>query len=234
MLSCEDAFALGKAALAIDPAAFLAVGPIPTHGQDYTLPKGNPGGFKIFAEKAPNARGVRRVLEALSANSPHKGYVATFEQITGQIASGEVAGVLLTGGYPTNWVTPDLEKTLASCFVALIDILPSSLSDGADVLFPGATWAEKDGSFVSARNMAQGFSAAIPVRDGAFTEAAIAAAILDAAGQSGSPATLVPRPTAESIRESMTALPALADLVRSITIPAGTREVPADMQVVEL
>jgi hypothetical protein len=32
----------------------------------------------------------------------------------------------------------------------------------------------------------------------------------------------------------MTALPALADLVRSITIPAGTREVPADMQVVEL
>ncbi|MCC6659773.1 MAG: (2Fe-2S)-binding protein [Phycisphaerales bacterium] len=69
MLSCEDAYELGRAALAIDADAVLAIGPVPTLGQDKVFPPGlkadDPKAFVMRAEKAPNARGVRRVLETL-------------------------------------------------------------------------------------------------------------------------------------------------------------------------
>src|SRR5690606_23821501 len=64
MLSCEEAFLLAKLAREFDPEATFAVGPIPVQGQDKTFP----GGYTIYAEKCPNARGVRRVLEAVSGH----------------------------------------------------------------------------------------------------------------------------------------------------------------------
>ena len=62
MLSCEDAYLLAKMILEHEPETMLAVGPVPHEGQDKTFP----GGYTMYAEKAPNARGVKRVLEMFS------------------------------------------------------------------------------------------------------------------------------------------------------------------------
>ena len=118
MLSCEEAFILGTAIRAVDAHAFLGVGPIPVHGSDKVFPAGmsenDPKAFKMYAEKCPNSRGVRRVLEALSKASPHKGYVATFDQFTSQLRSGEIAGAVITGNYPSDWTTDALLTALGS------------------------------------------------------------------------------------------------------------------------
>ncbi|CAN5789078.1 hypothetical protein BH11PLA1_BH11PLA1_16120 [soil metagenome] len=185
MLSCEDAYALAQAALAIDAKAFLAVGPIPTHGVDKVFPPDKPDGFKVYAEKAPNARGVRRVLEAISRSTAHNGYVATFDQITSQLASGEIGAALITGNYPSAWVTQPLMDALRSAFVVVLDTLPSALSSRADVLLPSVTWAEKTGSFENARGMLQGFDRAIPPLEGAKAEAQIGLELGNYAGGRG-------------------------------------------------
>ncbi len=167
MLTCEDAYLLGKMAVSLDPRAVLAVGPVPRSGEDKVLPAGlpesDPKAFKIFAEKAPNARGVKRVLEALAQTPASKGgSVASFEQFVSQCRSGGIAGAILTGNYPSDWVTDDLFKALEGRFTLVIDTLQSRLSGRADVVLPGATWTEKAGTFQSARDMLQAFEAAIP------------------------------------------------------------------------
>src|SRR5690606_11893552 len=68
MLTCEEAYLLARLARAVDPKAVLVVGPVPRRGQDRVYPPDAPPekAFKVWAEKAPNARGVRRVLEAVA------------------------------------------------------------------------------------------------------------------------------------------------------------------------
>jgi NADH-quinone oxidoreductase subunit G len=198
MLSCEDAFALGTAALAIDPQAVLAVGPVPTQGQDKVFPlgakDGDPKAFKMYAEKAPNARGVRRVLEALAAK--RAGAVLSFDQALGELAGGRVAGVLLSGNYPSEWATDALMQALDGKFVVLVDTLGANtgrLVQRADVVLPGATWLEKSGTFENARGMLQAFDQAIPVREGCKAEAQVGldlAAIVN--GGAGARAAIAP------------------------------------------
>lgn len=231
MLSCEEAFVLAKAALAIDAKAFLAVGPVPVMGQDKTFPPNKPDGFKMYAEKCPNSRGVRRVLEALSAATPHNGYVATFEQITTQLASGEIGAALITGNYPSTWATDAFVKAVEGKFIALLDTLPSALSDRADIVIPGATWAEKAGCFQNARNMLQAFEAAIPVRDGCTPEGQTALEIL-AEATGAKAAGLF---NAAEVRQQMAATgPALRPFATDVSLPVADVTQEADMEVVEL
>src|SRR5678815_3024975 len=107
-LSCEEAFLLATLARALDPAALLAVGPIPRRGSDKSFPPNAPEdkAFKVYAEKAPNARGVRRVLESIAG----AGKVATYEQFLdiAAKASGrdQIGAVILTGNYPGSTTGP--------------------------------------------------------------------------------------------------------------------------------
>lgn len=261
MLTSEEAYALAKAALAIDPKAFLAVGPVPIHGQDKTFPPNDPNGFKLFAEKCPNARGVRRVLGALSRRSPHNGYVASFEQITTQIASGEVGGVLLSGGFPSEWITPALESALngaaaghrpghnhtnshgsangrATPFVVAIDILPRWTTDHADIALPGVTFAEKSGTFENARDMIQAFEQAInPVTDGAKSEGQWALELLRAAGARGEDLGAAPGHAFNpaNARKAMAEhYPELSAFVTAVHMPSAEIVQSPDMEVVEL
>ena len=166
MLSCEDAYLLAKWVLAIDPKAELAVGPVPTHGADKTFP----GGFTMFAEKAPNARGVRAVLQALAAGrTVHD--AASFEKALG---AGAIGAAVITGNYPSDWVSNGLREALARVPFALIDTLPTALTAMAEVVLPGATWIEKSGTFENARNRLQGFDRAITPVDFAKGECQIA------------------------------------------------------------
>jgi NADH-quinone oxidoreductase subunit G len=174
MLPSEEAYALGQFILGMDPQATLGIGPVPFEGENKTFP----GGYTVWAEKAPNARGVRRALELLTSE------VHDYDQWLARLGSGEsnVQAVLLTGNYPSNWVTPSLKNAMHQRYVALIDILPSELSEEVDLLMPGASWAEKAGTFENIHNRLQSFDQAIPVIELAKTEGQIALDLMGFAG----------------------------------------------------
>jgi len=234
MLSCEDAFTLGKAALAIDPAAFLALGPIPTHGADQVFPTGSeashPKAFTVYAEKCPNSRGVRRVLEALSKPTTHNGYVANFDQICAQIKSGEVTGVIVTGNFPSTWATPAAVEALKGAFVVAIDTLPGPIADGADIVIPSVTWVEKAGSFENARGILQAFEQAIPAREGARSEGQIGLDLFAAARFRDRQEF-----NAGTVRTEMAALGGSLEVFASgVSMPSVAPQQEPDMAVVEL
>ncbi len=178
MLSCEEAYLLGALALEIDADATLAVGYVPFRGEDKVFPKtaSREEGFVMHAEKAPNARGVRRVLEALTSN------VVDFDDAAKQLGMGsgssDVGAVILTGNYPGEWAEKDFVKALDGKFVVLIDTHDRRARAEADVIIPGATWVEKAGTFENANNVLQAFEQAIPAVEGAMPEGQIALDLL--------------------------------------------------------
>ncbi len=171
MLSCEDAFMLATLAKRIDRDAVLAVGPVPVDGQDKSFPPGidpaDPKAFTMYAEKAPNARGIRRVLESF-------GPVTDFNDWVGQVKSGAIGATIVTGNYPSEWATGDVAAALTKPFLVLIDTLENNLFEQADIVLPAATWTEKAGTFENVKGMLQSFEQAIPVVGSAKAEAQIA------------------------------------------------------------
>ncbi|MFM9996460.1 MAG: molybdopterin-dependent oxidoreductase [Phycisphaerales bacterium] len=268
MLSCEEAFLLATLARAIDPKATLAVGPIPVRGQDQVFPPGakptDANAFVVAAEKCPNARGVRRVLESFGTKA------LAFDEFVRELGKGAFGGVILTGNYPSEWATDELMAALekprgtghkaqgTGLFVTLIDTLSSRLTDAADVVLPGATWVEKSGTFQNARGMLQAFEQAIPVIEMAKTEGQIALDLISVVAGSPAPAPAPQRiltpaapgrlpdgmevtaPRGElfdapAIRRRMAAAsPALAAFTTDVTLPPAEAPREADMAMVEL
>jgi NADH-quinone oxidoreductase subunit G len=168
MLSCEEAHLLGRLAAGLDDQAVVGVGPVPVKGQDQTFP----GGYTIYAEKCPNARGVRGALEPLGP--------LDFDTFEGRAADAKA--VVLTGNYPSDWVTNELASLVEDRFSVLIDTLPNRISDRVDVLLPGATWAEKAGTFENVAGRRQSFEPAIAVIELAKAEGQIALDLMAACG----------------------------------------------------
>ena len=154
MLSCEDAYHLVEWALAIDPQAILGVGPVPVRGEDKTFA----GGFTVCSEKAPNARGVRRVLTALAPGFKEA------DDFVAAVGSG-VGCVVLTGGYPSTWVTEAMVEAVGETPLVLMDLLPNRLTERASVLLPTASWVEKAGTFENRDGVLQCFERAIEPLD---------------------------------------------------------------------
>ena len=142
MLSCEDAWLLGQLVRSVDNEAIVGVGPIPIVGEDKTFKSG----FTIRSEKAPNARGVRRAL----------GDVLDYDEWKKQMSGADT--VVVTGNYPASWDTPEIAENQT---LILIDTIKNDLTDSADVFLPGATWAEKAGTFENYDNKLQLFERAI-------------------------------------------------------------------------
>lgn len=163
MLSCEDAFLLAEWARSVDPEAILGVGPVPTQGSDKTFP----GGFTISSEKAPNARGVRRVLSSFGG-SPLEA-----DAFFNQVQSG-VGCVVLTGNYPSAWVTEPIVDAIGETPLVMFETLPNRLTERAQVVFPAATWVEKAGTFENVNNTLQCFHRAITPVDYCKSESQIA------------------------------------------------------------
>ena len=252
MLSTEDAYLLGTMARAIDKDAVLAVGPVPRAGEDKTFP----GGYTIRAEKAPNARGVRRALEAIAG----EGNVPGFDDIVGRIGSTEFQGLIVTGNYPSEWVTEEFASACEGKSLVLIDTLPNRLTEQCEVFLPGATWVEKAGSFVNADERIQAFEQAIPPIGQSRSEAQIALdilAILSGEAEAGdAPKTIIEYPdampgqvptametaapigeryNAAMIRQRMASeYPALRPFVDEIHTPTVQIRQEADMELVEL
>lgn len=175
MLSCEEAYLLGQLALSLDPQAVLAVGPVPRQGEDKTFP----GGYTIHAEKAPNARGVRRALEALAGSADR---VLSFDAFLARQA--QVKALILTGNYPSAWATAQAAELVAGRFTVLLDTLPCAASKAANIVLPTATWLEKAGCFENVGGRIQSFEAAIPALEMTRSEGQVALDLLALSGTS--------------------------------------------------
>ncbi len=171
-LTCEDAYLLAKAARAIDPDARFALGPVPFRGEDKSYPNpaaGRP--FVVRAEKAPNARGVRRVLESF-------GPCADFDAFLADCKAGRVGSVLLTGNYPSEWATSETLDALRSARMVLIATHAGHADATAQVVLPGATFAEKGGTYENCDGLLQSFAQSIPTQHESKIEAQIAIDLL--------------------------------------------------------
>jgi NADH-quinone oxidoreductase subunit G len=223
MLSCEDAFELASWVLSLDPKAELAVGPVPFVGGDRTFK----GGFTMYAEKAPNARGVRRVLEALVASRQAK--VHDFASFLSALRSGGFGAAVLTGNYPSDWVTPALRDAALSTPIVLVDTLENALCNVAECVLPGATWMEKAGTFENAKGRLQAFLRAIEPVDFARSECQIGADLCasfeNQSSRSVNPAV---------VRSAMAAVPGLERFAKEVHVPDLSFEQPSDMQFAEV
>ncbi len=261
MLTCEDAWALATLAREIDPRAILGVGPVPCRGENQTFPPGvaddDPRAFTVYAEKAPNARGVRRVLAAVG------GETLEYDDFVRRIAGDEVGAVILTGNYTEGDWAPralaDAADRRHGRFVVLIDTLGGPLIDGADVVLPGCTWAEKAGTFENACGLLQAFEAAIPPVEFARSEGQTAFDLLAVLhGEAlASPRRvkvvvvdeqpgMVPQATevvlprsrlfnaAEVRAEMARATPALTAFASEVALPAPAARHEAEVEMVEL
>ncbi|HBZ96279.1 MAG TPA: hypothetical protein DEO57_00375 [Phycisphaerales bacterium] len=217
MLSCEDAWYLGRLVRALDPAATLVVGPVPVQGED----KSFPGGYTVRAEKAPNARGVRRVLAALG------GEVVEFDRV--REACSAANGLLVTGNYPSAWVTDDLLELVEDRFVVLLDTMPNRLVERADVFLPAATWMEKSGTFQNVDDRLQVFERAIEPVDYCKSEAQIAIDLL--AMHRDEPTTWF---NAALARQQLASEAGLSAFVTDVQQPVVEQKAESDMQVVDL
>jgi NADH-quinone oxidoreductase subunit G len=161
MMACEEAYLLGKYLRSVDPKCALVLGPVPSSGQNeefkhYITKKVT---FTIQAEKVPNRLGIERVMKYLGAPVLMLNELATSKTLK--------AGWIV-GGYLSNWVTDALK--LPKGLKVVQDILPNKLTETADVLLPGAAWAEKDGCWENHQGKIQPFVSAIAPPEGAMRE----------------------------------------------------------------
>jgi NADH-quinone oxidoreductase subunit G len=224
MLSCEDAFELASWVLALDPRAELAVGPVPVAGQDRTFK----GGFTMYAEKAPNARGVRRVLEALGARRGG-GAVHDAASFLAAVRAGKVGAAVVTGNYPSDWVTPDMRDACMNLPMVVVDTLENPLTAMAECVLPGATWVEKAGTFENAKGRLQAFLRAIEPVDFARAECQVGAD-LRAAFAGTRPAAVNPA----VVRAAMAKVPGLERFATDVHVPDLSFTQASDMQFAEI
>jgi NADH-quinone oxidoreductase subunit G len=173
-MSCEEAWLLAKFIREVAPQATLAMGPIPMVGQDDTFPKGNGRAtrFTIRAEKCPNKRGVEKILAAGG------GSTCAFDDFVKKASDGSFSAAWIVGGYPQEWVTPDLGKALAKIpLVFAQDIFPNAVTEAATVLIPSVSWAERSGSFINVDGKIQPFDAAITPLEGCRRDGQYLAAV---------------------------------------------------------
>ena len=231
MLSCEDAFLLARAVLAFDPNALLGVGPVPHAGTDRVLRDG----FTISAEKAPNARGVRRVLEAIANGTAGRAAVGSSvldaDAFLGALTSQGVGTVIATGNYPSVWVTDPMFQALSTRRLVLIDTLTTRLTAVAEVVLPSATWVEKDGCFENRTGRLQSFQRALVPVEFCRSECDIARGLAAAADSRGGQLL---HGDATAIRAAMAQLPGLGSFVTATHHPPQGDARESDMTLITL
>jgi NADH-quinone oxidoreductase subunit G len=173
-LTVEDAYLLAKYLRSLDPEAVLALGPVPVVGEDETFKNG----FTIRAEKCPNRRGVEKVV-AHFMNGPK-----TLDDVLPQIASGEIQGVWVTGGYKSDdWIDEKTAERLRKASLLVVqDLFASPLWERADIQLPGAAFAEREGSYVNFDDRLQSFKWAVRPPAGVATEGRLAWRLLKMPG----------------------------------------------------
>jgi NADH-quinone oxidoreductase subunit G len=158
-LTCEEAYLLAKYLKGLSGNVRLALGHVPIKGEDDTYPKdrrgrpAQPVKFTIRKEKCPNRRGVEVILRHF------QGEVIPCEEVWHAAGEGRLRAVYLAASYPPregSWITEAPAETLKRVpLVVVQDLFPSPASAVAKFVLPGATFAEKDGTFVNHAGLAQ-------------------------------------------------------------------------------
>ena len=167
MMTIEEAELAARWIRTFDPAAPLALGPVPREGEDQTFPgasqnagaspAANVGGdFTIRAEKCPNRRGVEKVLTKWC------GRVTSFDEFLEELPGNQVDALWVAAGYPHDWITKDQAARLTNLQTLVVhDLFPTPLSEVAHYVLPSAAWAERSGTFINATDHPQTFEATI-------------------------------------------------------------------------
>ena len=156
MMSCEEAWLLARFVRGIAPQAALACGPVPIQGTDKKFPKG----FLLPAEKCPNRVGIERIIKALG------GPTLRFEEFVRDAGTGKFKAAYVVGGYPGTWITAAQAASLEKIdYLIVHDLFPSPLSAVAAAHIPGASWAEREGTWMNCDGLLQEFERAIPPLD---------------------------------------------------------------------
>jgi NADH-quinone oxidoreductase subunit G len=109
-----------------------------------------PTKFTIRAEKCPNRRGVEEVLKHFHRDQE------PFDMLLADVQAGRLQAVYVVGGGPPGWLSADQMRLLARVPLRIVqDILSNELTEAAHVVLPGASFAEKDGTYVNHAGLAQ-------------------------------------------------------------------------------
>jgi formate dehydrogenase major subunit len=164
------------------------------------------------------------VLEKLSGSRPleYDAFIRTLQK-------GGVNGAIVTGNYPSDWVLAELADSLRNVFTLVIDTLPTRLTGIADVVLPGATWAEKAGTFENVKGRLQAFDRAIDPIDYCKSEAQIA---LDLLAEMTGESPWVYNPV--DTRQELAREHSMNEFITSVHLPKEDTAVESDMHVVEL
>jgi len=125
-------------------------------GEDDLYPKdvhgkpATPTRFTIRAEKCPNRKGVEAVLKHFMGN------VISFDSVLDQIGRGEIETLFILGGDPEGSISEANAAKLDKLKLLVVqDLLASAATSKAQFVLAGAAWAEKDGTFVNHKWLAQ-------------------------------------------------------------------------------
>ncbi len=153
-LTVEEAYLLAKYVREIDSQVQLVLGHVPQQGDDERFP----GGFTIRAEKCPNRRGVEEIVAKMGDGS-----LTTWPKFLERLNAGdEFSSVWLTGGYKSDWNDEsDAEKFASVGTLIVHDLFPSPLWNRATFQLPGASFAEREGSYVNHADRLQSFRWAV-------------------------------------------------------------------------
>ncbi len=163
-MTVEEAFLLATFLRKISPRSNLAMGPIPVVGENDYYPKFPNGSsapadkarFTIRSEKCPNRAGVAWVIDHFQR--PGLG----LDEVIVRAKRNEWDTAIMTGGYPETWVTADFNSAFQSVTLLVVqDIFPSLLSERAQIVIPGGSFAERNGSFVNHSGLVQAIRPAI-------------------------------------------------------------------------
>jgi NADH-quinone oxidoreductase subunit G len=150
-LSVEEAYLLAKLLRSLDSQAVLAMGPVPTVGEDQKFP-----GFVISAEKAPNRRGIEEILGYFM----HK--VLSFDDFLKEMERTNFGGVWVSGGYKEPWIEDPIARRFEGIPLLIVqDLFPSPLSQRATYELPAAAFAEREGSYMNRSDRLQTSNVAV-------------------------------------------------------------------------
>lgn len=161
-LTVEEAYLLIKFIRGIDPAAVLALAPVPVVGADERFPNG----FTIHAEKAPNRRGIEILLAHFG------GKILSFADFQKELDAKTIRAAWVSGGYKkSDWNDETTARKFAGLDLLVVqDMFASPLWNAATYQLPGGSFAERDGSYVNFQDRLQAVKSAVRPPVGAWVE----------------------------------------------------------------
>jgi NADH-quinone oxidoreductase subunit G len=163
-MTCEEAYLLCDYLRGLSKHITLAMGEVPIVGEDDLYPKGPRGEaptadnvkFTIRAEKCPNRLGVEAVLKRF------QGEVIPFDVVLKSLASGAFDGAYYVGGYPPSEIPSGVVRAFEGLKLLIVqDLMQTPLSDLADYVLASASFAERQGTVINHKGLAQSYRVAV-------------------------------------------------------------------------